>query len=272
MTSDTPDAPERPDVQASLDRIHVVLVQPSHPGNVGAAARAMRTMGLEHLTVVRGVEPTSVQAMTRASGAEDVLEGARRFDCLEDAIADHQIVVGTTARSRYLAAAAVDAATLAADVAALPLDTSVALLFGPERSGLSNQDLTRCHHLVYIPTAPDFRSLNLGSAVQVLCYALRAAHGPATPRHDLGSLPPATTDEMDQFHAHLETTLDRIGYLPDGPKRFRLLDRMRRMFLRMRPDTEEVRLLRGIFSRTHHAIDHAGRDGERPEPETEAEG
>lgn len=271
MTDHPPIHAEHPEAQASLDRVHVVLVAPSHPGNVGAAARAMRTMGLRHMTVVRGVDPTSVQAMTRASGAEDVLDQARRFDRLEDAIASHQIVVGTTARSRYLAAEAVNAAGLAAQVATLPLDTSVAILFGPERAGLSNQDLSRCHQLVYIPTAPDFRSLNLGSAVQVLCYALRAAHGPATPRHDLRSLPPATTEEMDQFHAHLETTLDRIGYLPAGPKRHRLLDRMRRMFLRMRPDTEEVRLLRGIFSRTHHAIDHAGAKGDDSTPETEAD-
>lgn len=233
-----------------LQQVRVVLVHTSHPGNIGAAARAMKTMGLARLELVTPRSFPDAEAAARASGADDILDRARVHGTLAAAIADCQLVLGTTARSRTLAWPTLEpraAAALALEHAAA--GERVALVFGREKSGLSNAELDLCHAAIHIPTAPDYGSLNLAAAVQVLAYELYLAslgERPPPKRRD-EAYPPATAAEMAGFFTHLEETLTDIGFLNPAQPRL-LMRRLRRLFQRARPDRNEINILRGVLS------------------------
>lgn len=227
----------------------IVLVGTTHPGNIGSAARAMKTMGLHDLVLVAPRQAPDAEAEARATGASDVLERARIVDTLEEAIGDCHLVIGASARTRRLGVEAVGPRQAAAEVAALPEGTRAALLFGRERTGLTNEELDRCHQLLHIPANPEYSSLNVAAAVQLLAYELRMASlDTETPSPGGRSQGPyATADELEQLYGHFERVLLEIGFLdPANPRH--LMRRIRRLFARARPDRNEVNIFRGILS------------------------
>jgi TrmH family RNA methyltransferase len=232
--------------------IRVVLVETSHPGNIGASARAMKTMGLSELVLVAPKSFPSADATARASGADDVLARAIVRASLTEAIADCVHVIGASARSRSLQWPTIDARSCAAKLWDRAAAGPVAVVFGPEHSGLTNEHLARCHQLMHIPASPDYSSLNLAMAVQVVCYELLMAHPEiATWRAGLGEerrdAPLATAEEIEAFHIHLEDLMRRTGFLnPDHPRQLKL--RLRRIFNRAQLDQTEVNILRGLFA------------------------
>ena len=254
--------------------IRIVLVEPSHPGNIGGAARAMKTMGLARLALVNPRRFPDPQADWRAAGALDVVRDAQVFGCLDDAVADCAWVVGASARSRRVpwpvAALERFAARLATeDLAGKP----VAILFGREDSGLRNEELERCHLQLTIPTAPAYSSLNLAMAVQVVCYEIRRALTLAVaaeppPAKETAASPsitdlpadwdrsPASAAETTALYRHLERVLVAIEFEdPTNPSM--TMTRLRRLFARIRADETEVAILRGILTRVERTL---GRD------------
>lgn len=227
--------------------IRIVLVDTSHPGNIGAVARAMKNMGLAELHLVRPRLFPDAEATARASGADDVLEQARVHDSLEAAVHDCGLVAGTTARSRHMPFVFLEpreCAALAVERAGL---NRVALVFGAERTGLSNTELSLCNVLVTIPTAGIYSSLNLAMAVQILCYeVLLAARGAPTAK-PLSDEPLATIEEMERFYAHLDAVLAG-SHFRDHTSSGHLMSRVRRIFNRAQLDQNEMRILRGILS------------------------
>ncbi|NWN83527.1 MAG: tRNA (cytosine(32)/uridine(32)-2'-O)-methyltransferase TrmJ [Halomonas sp.] len=243
-----------------LERIRIVLIGTSHPGNIGATARAMHNMGLSDLSLVapRG-EPITADSVSRASGADHVVHDARVVDTLEEAVADCTLTVGASARSRTLPWPMLSPRELGDR---LPQELAgpearVALIFGREDSGLTNAELQRCHAHVHIPTNPDFSSLNLAAAVQVLAYECRQAWLTAEPAaadealacEPTPDLALASHAELEHYFAHLERTLVAIGF-HDPAKPRQLMARLRRFTLRARPERMELNILRGILSDT----------------------
>ncbi|MEQ8857765.1 MAG: RNA methyltransferase [Pseudomonadales bacterium] len=243
-----------------LSRIRVVLVEPSHPGNIGGAARALKTMGLSRLAVVNPKRFPDPQAEWRAAGATDVLDAVEVFDSVADAIADCHWVVGTSTRSRRIPWPVKSAAEVAADILARPADQRVAVLFGRETNGLSNEELQCCHCHLQIPANPEYPSLNLAMAVQVVCYELFEQSGIVTPQAGWDQ-PPASAAAFDDFIEHLKTVLVNGEFLdPDNPGQ--TLTRLRRLFLRAGLDEKEVAMLRGVLRDLDPARgDAASRDG-----------
>lgn len=235
-----------------LNNIRVVLVGTSHPGNIGAAARAMKTMGLSSLWLVAPALYPHADATARASGADDVLAAARVVEELEDALVGCSLVVGASARSRTIAWPTVDPRECARRAfGAAAAGSTVALVFGRERTGLTNRELERCHSLVHIPSNPEYSSLNLAAAVQILTYELRVAArdeaGAKVSAEFVSDHPPATADELEGLYAHLEQTLVDIEFLdPDNPRQ--LMRRMRRLFNRAQLDRMELNILRGALA------------------------
>ena len=228
-------------------RVRIVLVEPTHPGNIGAAARAMKAMGLDRLCLVAPRTFPSAEATARAAGADDVLHRALVVESVDDALAGCGLVLGTTARVRRIEWPVIDAREGARRAVAQSARSPVAVVFGRERSGLTNAETDRCHALIRIPAAERFSSLNVAAAVQIVAYEMRvAAFGEGVPK-----APPrrraATADELEGFYRHLEATLVEIGYLdPAAPKL--LMRRLRRLFSRIEPDRAEVNILRGILT------------------------
>ncbi len=227
--------------------VRIVLVGTTHPGNIGGAARAMKNMGLDDLMLVRPREFPHEDATARASGAEDILQGVRVVDELKDALTDCTYVAGASARSRTIGWPSMAPRECAERLLKESQHGTVAAIFGPEKSGLTNDDLDLCHTLLTIPTVSGFSSLNLAMAVQVLSYELRVA-GFDEPVNDYSpETPLATGEELELFYAHLEDVLTRSGFLdPENPRH--LLRRLRRLFNRAEPDQNEINILRGIFS------------------------
>lgn len=235
--------------------IRVVLVHPTHPGNVGAAARALKNMGLERLCVVAPAAFPHPEATARAAGAEDVLANAVLAPDLDAALAECHYVLGTSARPRHIDWPMLDPAEAAARLVEEASRGPVALLFGQERSGLTNAELDRCHALVQIPANPAYSSLNLAAAVQILAYEVRRALGaPAAEARALGAdeSPPASASDMEHFYRHLEEVLVETGFLDPANPRF-LMRRLRRLFNRARPDQNEMSILRGILTSVQRA-------------------
>lgn len=226
--------------------LRVVLSQPSHPGNIGAAARAMKTMGYSDLALVRPRHFPDPDATAMAAGADDVLGNARVFDSLEAALAQCVLVAGFSARGRELSHKPVALREAAPECVAAARAGTVALVFGNETSGLSNEELALCQRLVSIPSNPAYGSLNLAAAVQVACYELATCAG----THGLpasGEGTPATGEDIAGLFAHLESTATASGYLdPARPGRF--MERMRRLFARTGLEREEVKLIRGLLA------------------------
>lgn len=243
-----------------LSRIRVVLCRPSHPGNIGAAARAMKTMGLSSLYLVEPKQFPDPEADIRATGAVDVLERAKIKSSLKEALAGTVFAVALSARQRDIGPVLGTPRETVARLLAEARGGEVALVFGNETVGLSNEEILHCHAAVSIPTNPEFSSLNLGSAVQVLCYECRmAAFGERPPVAAQGvtpsSSPIALHDEVEGLYAHLETVMTDTGFFnPEQPGR--LLPKLRRLFGRVRLEKDEVNILRGILASTQVKTGH----------------
>ena len=229
-------------------RVRVVLVATSHPGNIGAAARAMKTMGLTELVLVSPLEFPHPDADARASAAVDLLEQARVVATLDEALAGCDVVAGTSARLRGLGPPELAPREAAARLLATPGEGDVALVFGRERTGLTNEELDRCHYLIHIPANPDYASLNLAAAVQIVAYEMRLAQAqPVTMDAAEAESPAATVEEMERLYEHLEEAALASGFLdPANPKH--LMRRLRRLFNRARLDQNELNIIRGLIA------------------------
>lgn len=228
-----------------LSQIRVVLVETSHPGNIGAAARAMKTMGLTQLVLVKPKQFPSMEAVVMASNADDLLDQAMVVDSLDEAIADCHWVFGTSARDRHLSWPMATPRAMAQEVSErVHQGLRVALVFGSERSGLSNDQLKRCHAHVHIPTNDQYSSLNLAQAVQILAYECRLACIETTtikPSEEAT----ATQQQVQGFYEHLQRALFHLGILdPKHPKK--MLRRLERLYQRAHLSVDEVNILRGI--------------------------
>ncbi len=234
--------------EAELARIRFVLVETTHTGNIGATARALKTMGLSRIELVAPKHPPDAEALVRASGADDLLERAGIHPTLTDALSGCRLVIGASARLRTIEWPLLNPEQCAQRLIAEAAQGDVALVMGRESSGLTNDELARCHYLVHIPTNPDFSSLNLAAAVQVLAYEIRRnvlERGEASVETSTRDL--ATAEEMEGFFGHLAETLSQIGFSDPGQSRT-LMKRLRRLFNRARPDRIETNILRGILS------------------------
>lgn len=236
--------------------IRIVLVNPSHPGNVGAAARAMKNMGLQQLVLVEPQEFPDPRAIWRAAGAKDLVENALVVDTLEKAIGDCHLVIGTSARERRIPWPLVEPAACVDKIYSEPMDAKTAILFGREDSGLTNEELQRCNLHVNIPTSEAYRSLNLGMAVQILCYELRMrelASDAERSETEEWDEPFASSADVERFYEHLSQTLAALEFFdPDNPRQ--LMTRLRRLFGRVRLDQMELNILRGILSEVQKKI------------------
>lgn len=250
----------------ATERIRIVLVGTQHPGNIGAAARAMKTMGLSRLALVAPQRFPHADAEAMAAGADDVLAAATLHETLADAVADCRWVAGCTARDRRIALAQFTPREAVAQALAQATEGGIALVFGRERTGLENHELQLCHAAVHIPANPEYSSLNLAQAVQVLAYELRIAllaARPAEPTPSPGHRePPASHAQMEGFFGQLAETLDAIdfhkGRTPDAA-----MHKLRRLFLRAQPDEREVRLLRGVLADAQRMARLAAARGDR---------
>jgi len=240
-----------------LERIRFVLVEPSHPGNIGGAARAMKTMGLAQLGVVNPRRYPDPQAEWRAAGAQDVLDATVVYDSVDAAIADCHWVVGTSTRSRRIPWPVKDAADAASEMLAQPAGHRVAILFGRETSGLTNDELQKCHCHLQIPANPEYPSLNLAMATQVVAYELykQSLGVQSLGVQSLGMAPDqvawdkpwATMAHVEGFLGHLEAVLVRSRFIEDGGHG-QTMARLRRLFMRVALDETEVQILRGVLT------------------------
>lgn len=247
-----------------LDRIRIVLVNTSHPGNIGGTARAMKNMGLSDLWLVEPKLFPHADSVARAAGADNILASAKVVATIEEAIADCELIVGTSARERHIPWPLVNPRELGAISSELinaeaTKPARVAVLFGREASGLTNEELHLCHKHVHIPTNPDFSSLNVAAAVQVISYEMRMAivEGQASASPQWGTrwdIELASSQEIEQMFKHLEQALIGIDFLdPEKPRQ--LMSRLRRLVLRAVPDKVEVNILRGIITKINRMIE-----------------
>lgn len=226
----------------------IVLINTSHPGNIGATARAMKTMGLSQLVLVDPLSFPHAKAIEMAVGATDILENALVVKTLDEAIRDCTFIAGTSARSRAIPWPVISPRELAEKVIH-STSANVAILFGREQSGLTNEELQRCHVHIQIPSHSDYTSLNLAAAVQVIAYELRVAalSQTNTPTQMEWDYPPATSQEMEGFYEHLKQVLIDADFLkPEAPRQ--LMTRLRRLFNRTQLDSMEINILRGILT------------------------
>ena len=235
----------------STSDIRIVLVEPSHPGNIGAVARAMMNMDLRQLVLVRPREFPHPEATARAAGAEVVLASARVVDTLDAAIADCGFVAATTSRNRDQNYRVLDVQEAAVRAVAESRRAPVALLFGAERTGLTNEHLEASHVLLRIPASRDYASLNLAMAVQLVSYEIfraRGADGAAGVTRELADAPLASPPQMQQLYGHLEQVLQEIDFKDRTKAGTHLMSRIRRFLQRAELDLNEVNILRGILT------------------------
>jgi tRNA (cytidine32/uridine32-2'-O)-methyltransferase len=245
-----------------LENVRIVLVDTTHPGNIGAAARAMKTMGLKQLTLVTPHKFPHADATAMASGADDVLASAIVVDTLEQAIADCHLVIATSARCRTLPWPMLLPREAAEKMVAESQTAPVACVFGREKYGLLNSQLQACQFHVQIPSDASYGVLNIAAAVQVLCYELRlAALAPMLPEaEELDGRYP-TQAALELFFQHLERALIRVNFLDrDNPRK--VLPRLRRLFQRVRLESIELGILRGFLAMVEQRCDEAGRHGQ----------
>lgn len=232
-----------------LANFKLILVETSHPGNIGAVARAMKNMGMDQLRLVNPKLFPHADATARASGADDVLRSAQVYSSLQEAIADCQIVFGASARDRTISWPSMTARECAENfVKPVHAHETVGLVLGRENSGLKNHELDLCHYLLRIPCNQEYSSLNLAAAAQVICYELFIASNqqPSSSIGDIGEEALANSEQMESFYQHLLETMADIGFLhPERSKS--IMRRLRRLFNRSQLDTKEVDILRGIF-------------------------
>ena len=241
------------EVRSSLARVRVVLINTTHPGNIGATARAMKVMGLSSLHLVTPKIFPHADATAMASGADDILQHAVVHDSLDSAMEGCPLALGTSARLRSLPMPMFDARRAARQALQESGAHDVAILFGRERYGLTNEEMMRCQFLVNIPANPEYSSLNLAQAVQIMSYELRvAAMGVADVSLPPLDWEPVDDGQMELLFEHLEQTLLDIRFLnPKQPKK--LMMRLRRLFNRARPDQNEINILRGILKASQEA-------------------
>jgi len=273
---------EGPD--AYQDQIRIVLVETSHSGNIGAVARAMKNMGLANLWLVNPNSFPDEASYARAAGASDILDRAQVVATLDEALGDCVVVMGTSARGRKIPWPVVPPPEAAAIAAESCQTGPVALVFGRENHGLSNDELQRCHYHIHIPSNPEYSSLNLAMAVQIMCYELRMLFlrnlegGEGSPYlkpmmapGDEGwDVPPAKVGDVEGFFGHLEQTLHDVDFhRRDNPRQ--LMSRLRRLFQRAKLDQMEINILRGILSAVQKAAGVSG-DTKRTKAGTESTG
>ncbi|GMG87384.1 tRNA (cytosine(32)/uridine(32)-2'-O)-methyltransferase TrmJ [Biformimicrobium ophioploci] len=240
-----------------LHNIRIVLVNTAHPGNIGGAARALKNMGLVQLYLVAPREFPAANAVWRASNAADLLDTAVVVDTLEEAVADCGLVVATSARERRIPWPLLTPRQCGERAVAEAAEHPVAIVFGREDRGLTNEELQRCNYHVHIPSNPEYSSLNLATAVQVLAYEMRVAHleaeqGKALEYTDWDR-PPARQQELEAYFEHLQETLETLGFLePDNPRQ--TMVRLRRLYSRVRPDDMELGILRGVLTSIRNFI------------------
>ncbi|MCR9191212.1 MAG: RNA methyltransferase [Gammaproteobacteria bacterium] len=230
-----------------FDAIRIILVATTHPGNIGSAARAMKTMGLSRMYLVNPNLNPYRKAHELASGAYDILESAVICQTLEEAIQGCHLICGTSARPRDLALPGLTPAEAATLIKKQPENMEIGLVFGREHAGLTNEELLLCHYHLHIPSNPEFSSLNLAQAIQIVAYELRMRA--LQPKADVGTRADAmaTSTETELFYEHLEKVLIEIDFLkPSNPKK--LLQRLRRLFNRARLESTEINILRGILT------------------------
>jgi tRNA (cytidine32/uridine32-2'-O)-methyltransferase len=241
----------------NLDNIRIVLVNTTHPGNIGGVARAMKNMGLSRLYLVKPVKFPDEQAEWRAASAADLLDTAVVTATVDEAVADCQFVVGTSARERRIPWPLLDPRQCAARIDAVSGREQVAVLFGREDRGLTNEELQLCNLHLNIPTSDAYSSLNLAMAVQIVCYELRmllVQPGLPISEDEQWDTPFASAENMERFYAHLEQTLTEIEFLnPAAPRQ--LMARLRRLYGRVRLDEMELNILRGILTETRKWVE-----------------
>lgn len=231
-----------------LDQIRIVLVNTSHTGNMGSAARAMKTMGLSQMVLVDPQAQPDDNAYALAAGASDLLANARIVSTLDEAIADCGLVIGTSARSRTLSWPMLDPREAGEKLVTEGMQHQVALVFGRERTGLTNDELQKCHYHVAIPANPEYSSLNLAMAVQTLCYEVRMhwLQQEQVGESDMAVDYPSA-EQLEGFYQHLEQTLLKTGFIADDHPG-QVMSKLRRLFNRARPEAVELNILRGILT------------------------
>lgn len=238
-------------LDSALDNIRIVLVNTSHPGNIGAAARVMKNMGLTQLYLVEPKIFPHADAIAMAAGANDILDKAEVFDTLEEALSGCQLVLGTTARSRKLCHQVIEPRESAIKCAQISADFQVAVVFGRERTGLTNAETDQCEILINIPTNPDFSSLNVASAVQILCYELKLAHrsidAQQQPKQKHKTIELASHNEIENYFIHLQQTIEQIGFL-DSQHSPQIMPKLKSLYHRCDLQKSEVNILRGILT------------------------
>lgn len=242
-----------------LHRIRIVLVNTKAPGNIGGAARAMKNMGLEQLYLVAPREFPAAEADWRAAGALDLMERATVVETLEEAIGDCGLVIGTSARGRSIPWPLQTPRESAQQVAVEAPKHEVAIIFGREDRGLTNEELQLCNLHLHIPANDEYSALNLATAVQVVCYELRMAFltetQGAAPHFDDWDMPPANSREVEYYYKHLQETLERINFITqDNPRQ--TMTRLRRLYNRVRLDQMELNIMRGILTATQNYVFH----------------
>jgi tRNA (cytidine32/uridine32-2'-O)-methyltransferase len=234
-----------------LENIRIVLVSTSHTGNIGSAARAMKTMGLSQLVLVNPITAPDGKSSALAAGAGDVLANAKTVDTLAEAVADCGLVIGTSARSRTLSWPMLEPRGCGEKMISEVSKYPVALVFGRENNGLSNDELQQCHFHVCIPANPDYSSLNLAAAVQTLCYEVRMAYlnlsrGQYPENHPEDTEYPLSED-LEGFYSHFEQTIIKTNFIIAKHPGM-VMAKLRRLYNRSRPETQELNILRGILA------------------------
>ncbi|MEY4588028.1 MAG: hypothetical protein RL497_104 [Pseudomonadota bacterium] len=244
-----------------FDRIRIVLVNTTHPGNIGGAARALKNMGLARLVLVAPKEFPSDRALWRAASAQDVLENVQVVETLEEAVADCALVLGTSARERRIPWPLITPRQCGERVVTeAAAGHEVAIVFGREDRGLTNEELQLCQFHIHIPSNPEYSSLNLAAAVQVVCYELRVHWLEREAGRELAfddwDQPPAASKDLELYFQHLEQTLTELNFLTaDNPRQ--TMTRLRRLFNRVRLDQMELSILRGMLTGIQNYIYHS---------------
>ncbi|MGE3920289.1 MAG: tRNA (cytosine(32)/uridine(32)-2'-O)-methyltransferase TrmJ [Gammaproteobacteria bacterium] len=229
-----------------LQNIHFILTEPSHPGNIGACARALKTMGLDQLVLINPKKFPDPIAVERAAGADDILSKTTVVESFSEAVASFELVIGTSARDRSIAWPMLEPREAAALVLKRARTEKIALVFGRERTGLFNEELQQCHYHLQIPANEQYSSLNLAAAVQVIAYEIRMAYLSNSLVHQEKETSLATKDKVELFYEHLEKVLYEIEFIkPNQPNR--IMPRLRRLFQRAQLETMEIDILRGIL-------------------------
>ncbi len=231
-----------------LKQIQVILVETSHSGNIGSAARAMKTMGLSQLRLVNPLQPINNQAIALSAGAKDVLEQAQVFSSFDEAIADCQLVLGSSARLRHLQSTLVKPRKGGELIIEQAQQGKIAVVFGRERVGLTNDELLKCHYHLNIPTNSEYGSLNLAMAVQLICYEIRNAYIELENLQKLQENKPLveypTAQSLEYFFEHTEKVYRKLGFIKNNA----MMPKIRRLYQRAHLETTELNILRGMLS------------------------